>query len=64
MSIITLQGGPEDGRTIDWIGGDVVELMPASLVTAVPVFREPTGFKISVIYRRSLRDSSVFVYQP
>jgi hypothetical protein len=64
METITLIGGPLDGQSGEWAGGgDTVEVnMPAVLDFSV-LTTDP--FRCDkLIYRRSLRTRSLFVFQP
>ena len=63
---VKFYGGPRDGEVMDFAHGDIVQF---------PVYErgpincdfgaknEPVEFK-TALYRRSLRDPNVFVYQP
>jgi hypothetical protein len=65
---ILLVGGPGDGQTFEWKGGDLLRWKPSS--PADYEFVRANGFvgEAEVMqqfhYRRSLRTRSKFVYQP
>lgn len=64
MSRVSLYGGPASGMDLEWKGGDVIAL-PAR--PGSPAALEPPSFsdldKVH-LYRRSIRNEAVFVYQP
>jgi hypothetical protein len=63
---VTLYGGPRDSEVLEWRGGDtaefpVYERMVVGYNFAAPNKPEPLK---TALYRRSLRNRSIFVYQP
>ena len=65
---ITFFGGPRDGQSIGWRGGDTAEfpimspLEPASFAAVAPR-NEPEKYE-RALYVRSRRSRHIFVYQP
>lgn len=63
--MITLSGGPYDGQTHTHANGDYIELSPLPAATIdfsmSPV--DPIRFE-TVLYRRSMRNPDIFVFQP
>jgi hypothetical protein len=62
---VTFVGGPKDGLTMAFAHGDTVEfpsdlppVIDFSVQTVDPIRRE------THLYRRSLRNPAIFVYQP
>ena len=65
--LITLVGGPADGRQFRWQGGDMIQLQPLPEATMIkPVdTRPPRQLKDDrLTYRRSLVSPWLFVHQP
>lgn len=62
--VITLQGGPMAGARYDWEGGDTLEVPVSSQVMITGTHPKPDLPPEPSIYRRSLRNRSIFVYQP
>lgn len=65
--LITLHGGPADGRQIAWHGGDFLQLMEIPPVQMVVCMDRPPCAPLRddrVTYRRSMGTRSAFVYQP
>jgi hypothetical protein len=63
---IMLIGGPRDGETIEWHGGDLAEFPIFEKMVAGYDFgakNVPVHLK-TALYRRSLRRPSFFVFQP
>jgi hypothetical protein len=65
--MITLSGGPYDGKKLEFQGGDFLEMSPipkTEFAASIPnLSSEPVKFEI-LIYRRSMRNSQIFVFQP
>lgn len=63
---IQLVGGPEDGRLLEWRGGDVVYLNGPRCFSSLPAFRQgPYSPEIEPdAYRRSMKSQHLFVFQP
>jgi hypothetical protein len=63
---ITLVGGPGDGETFDWGGGDSLEWRPITERDRITVrtIGRPLNVNDPIRYRRSLRTHHLFVYQP
>jgi hypothetical protein len=63
--IIFLYGGPCDGRSVEHCGSDTIQFAmepPMVLDFSVPTV-DPVRFN-SHVYRRSLINPNIFVYQP
>ena len=63
---ITLYGGPRDSETVECRGGDLLEFLVFERMVADYDFQaknESVPFK-TALYRHSLRNRSIFVYQP
>lgn len=63
---ITLVGGPADGERLLWTGGDVAYVAPRRWVTPSQIFRngDQEAQVEQYAYRRSLKSTHLFVYQP
>lgn len=60
---ITLVGGPCDGQSLLWQGGDVLQMQeraPVGLTVGWPKDAQPPRHT----YRRSINTPEVFVFQP
>lgn len=66
--MVTLVGGPADGETMRWSGGDVFEhiaLQPVGPVLVANGRMAPVNFAPSrFYYRRSMVTPTIFVFQP
>lgn len=64
--VIHLVGGPADGQTLAWNGGDWLEQIerPAIKLSLVGKAIPETVSYITHLYRRSSKDRTVFVWQP
>jgi hypothetical protein len=61
---ITLVGGDWDGSTIEWNGSDIIELIDPPKLAAIAAVSRDQPQHGSSFYRRSIKTSSIFVFQP
>ncbi|WP_422058596.1 hypothetical protein [Sphingomonas sp.] len=60
---ITLVGGPAAGSKFAWSGGDLFKFVPPPALM-IATERGLTRPKEPMLYRRSLNNSALFVFQP
>ena len=65
---ITLSGGPGDGRSFMWNGGDQLQFRSGTGIASFPseTFDEARDIasEVPTLYRQSLITSSIYVWQP
>lgn len=65
--LITLHGGPADGRQIAWCGGDFLQLQEIPPPEMIVCMDRPPHAPLREdrhTYRRSVHSRLAFVYQP
>ena len=65
--LITLHGGPANGRKIEWCGGEILQLQEIPPPGMIVCMDRPPSALIRDdrhTYRRSMHTRTAFVYQP